>query len=148
MDCVPGGDRVGRRRLVRHYLEMVEAMVVGMVVLGGAVSVFCAVTGHEDLLDHAGATAPIMATDMTVGMVVWMRYRGHGWAATREMAAAMYVPLALLIVPFWAGVLPGGGLLGAMHALMLPAMWIVMVRRHEEYERHHPRHGVALAHGH
>ena len=81
-------------------------------------------------------------------MVVWMRYRGHGWAATREMAAAMYVPLALLIVPFWAGVLPGGGLLGAMHALMLPAMWIVMVRRHEEYERHQPRHGVALAHGH
>jgi flagellar biosynthetic protein FliP len=34
----------------------------------------------------------------------------------------MYVPLALLIVPFWAGVLPGGGLLGAMHVLMLPAM--------------------------
>ena len=44
------------------------------------------------------------------------------WLGRHKGDAAMYVPLALLIVPFWAGVLPGGGLLGAMHVLMLPAM--------------------------
>lgn len=30
--------------------------------------------------------------------------------------------VAMLIGPFWAGMLSGGGLLGAMHVLMLPAM--------------------------
>ena|ERR1700730_3759890 len=105
-------ERVQRRRFVRHFLEMVAAMVGGMVVFGGLVSLFCALTGHQGLLEHPGTSAPIMATNMTVGMWPWMWHRGHGWGAIGEMAAAMYVPLAVLRVPFWVGVLPGGTLLG------------------------------------
>jgi hypothetical protein len=143
-------DRAEHRRFVRHYLEMLGAMVAGMVVFGGLVTFVCAVTGHQDLFDHAGARAPIMATNMTVGMTLWMRYRGHDWGATAEMAAPMFVPLAVLLVPFWVGVLPGGGLLGGMHILMLPAMWFVMARRREEYshERHAHKAGGPLAHTH
>lgn len=91
-----------------------------------------------------------MATNMTVGMTLWMRYRGHDWAATAEMAAAMYAPLAVLLIPFWVGVLPGGGLLGGMHILMLPAMWLVMAHRREEYSHDHHAHiaGRPLAHTH
>ena len=137
MAPIPGADRSERRRFVRHFVEMVVAMFVGMAVLGGLVRLFCALVGHEDLLEHAGVSAPIMATNMTLGMAVWMRHRGHGWAPVTEMAAAMYVPLALLIVPFWAGVLPGGALLAGIHVLMFPAMWLVMARRPAEYV-HHP----------
>src|SRR5450631_3458681 len=94
-------DHSERRRFVRHFLEMVAAMFAGMAVLGGLVSLFCVVTGHQGLLDHAGASAPIMATNMTVGMAVWMRHRGHGWVPVGEMASAMYAPLAVLLIPFW-----------------------------------------------
>jgi hypothetical protein len=147
MAHIPGNDRSERRRFVRHFLEMVAAMFVGMAVLGGLVSLLCALTGHEDLLEHAGASAPIMATNMTVGMALWMRHRGHGWVPIVEMAGAMYVPLALLLVPFWIGALPGGALLAGMHVLMFPAMWLVMTRRPDEYVHAHAAAGP-LAHAH
>jgi hypothetical protein len=137
MSRIPGADRSERHRFVRHFIEMVAAMFAGMAVLGGLVSLFCALTEHQDLLEHAGASAPIMATNMTIGMTAWMRYRGHGWTPIVQMAAAMYVPLAVLIVPFWLGVLPGGALLAGMHVLMFPAMWLVMARRPGEYVHVH-----------
>jgi hypothetical protein len=148
MARIPGANRAERRRFVRHYLEMVAAMFAGMAVLGGFVSLFCALTDHEDLLEHAGASAPIMATNMTIGMSVWMRHRGHSWLPTAEMAAAMYAPLALLIIPFWIGALSGGALLAGMHVLMLPAMWFVMTRRPDEYVRAHREASGSFAHAH
>lgn len=133
-------ERVERRQFRRHFLEMCAAMFVGMAVFGAAVRAFCSLTGHEGLLEHPGTSAPIMATNMTAGMVLWMTYRGHGRAPIAEMAAAMYVPLLVLLVPFWTGVLPGDALLGAMHVLMLPAMWLAMAHRRDEYaHRHHDR---------
>ena len=56
MAHIPGAGRSERRRFVGHFLEMVAAMFVGMAVLGGLVSLFCALTGHEDLLEHTGIT--------------------------------------------------------------------------------------------
>ncbi len=38
-----------------------------------------------------------MALTMTVPMVAWMRYRGHGWRPCLEMAAAMFVPTFVAI---------------------------------------------------
>jgi hypothetical protein len=125
--------QIERRRLVRDFLEMVAAMVGGMLVFGGLVSLVCALTGHQGLFEHAGSSAPIMATNMTAGMAPWMWHRGHNWTAIGEMAAAMYVPLVVLLVPFWVGLLPGGVLLAEMHVLMLPAMWLAMLRRRDEY---------------
>ena len=48
-------------------------------------------------------------------------------------------------MPFWIGVLPGGALVGATHILMLPAMWLVMVRRGAECLLDHDAHAVDLA---
>lgn len=136
--------RTSRRNLVRHFLEMVGAMLVGMALLGAVVRVILAALGHSGfLLDHVGLRAPLMAANMTIGMAVWMRYRGHGWAAIAEMSGAMFVPLVILIGPFWAGVLSGGALLGWMHVLMLPAMVIAMRHRLDEYARDHHRHLAA-----
>ncbi|MHC8503747.1 hypothetical protein ACVGVP_09520 [Pseudonocardia artemisiae] len=40
-----------------------------------------------------------MATNMTIGMSLWMRYRGHGWRSITEMGASMYIPFIVLFVP-------------------------------------------------
>jgi hypothetical protein len=83
--------------------------------------------------------ALVMATNMTLTMSVWMRYRGHGWAATAEMDAAMYLPFAVLFVPMWLGVLSPDGMLVGGHLLMLPAMAGVMLLRRDEYTGGHEK---------
>jgi hypothetical protein len=136
--------RTERHNLVLHFFEMVLAMIVGMAVLGVAVQMICAALGHSGFFtDHVGLRAPLMAMNMTIGMAVWMWHRGHGWAAIAEMSAAMFVPLALLIGPFWTGVLSGDALLGVMHLLMVPAMVIAMLHRRDEYAHGHHGHLAA-----
>ena len=122
----------GRRtwHLVRHYLEMVVAMVVGMAVLGPVEALLW--PGVDDRVD---VHAVVMATNMAVAMAAWMRFRGHSWAATAEMSAAMYVPFAVLLVPYWAGAVSGSFLFTAGHVLMLPAMALAMWWRLDEYAR-------------
>ena len=138
------------RDLLRHFLEMVVAMIVGMVVFGAIVWGIFGLFGHSDLKHYAGLRAFVMVTNMTVGMSLWMRHRRHGWVAIGEMASAMFVPYAVLIGPFWAGALSGSALLGATHILMLPLMIAAMLHRREEYTadhasgertRVHPQHG-------
>lgn len=143
--------RFGHHPLVRHYLEMVVAMIVGMAVLGGLVSLVFAAAGCSDLLHHVGIRATVMATDMTIGMSAYMLYRGHRWPAIAEMSLAMYVPLLVMLVPYLLGAIPGSVVLGPMHLLMLPAMAIVMLRRPDEYihcaRRGHVLDGQEVAEG-
>ena len=120
----------GRRtwRLVRHYLEMVVAMVVGMVVLGPIEALLW--PGLDARVD---VHAMVMATNMAVAMAAWMRFRGHSWPAIAEMSAAMYVPFAVLLVPYWAGAGSGDVLMTAGHVAMLPLMALAMLLRPAEY---------------
>jgi hypothetical protein len=121
-----------KRHFLRHYLEMVIAMFVGMGVLAAAWAGIEAVTGLV-LPSAPEALALRMAFDMSVGMVVWMRYRGHGWAATLEMVAAMFAPAVLLAPLSLAGVISGDLLMIVTHVAMLPLMLAVMLRRRAEY---------------
>jgi hypothetical protein len=127
---------------VRHFVEMVIAMFVGMAVLGPSVTGLFALLGHSNLRHYAGLRGFLMTCYMTIGMTVWMRYRKHGWAPIAEMAAAMFVPFAILLGPFEAGLISVGAFLGLMHVLMLPAMLIVMLRRRDEYSVDHRRHSA------
>jgi hypothetical protein len=70
-------------------------------------------------------------------MVWWMRHRGHNWARGAEMAAAMFVPTLLLIGLLHLGAVSGESLIGLEHALMFPAMLLVMLWRLDEYTRPH-----------
>jgi len=125
---------------------MVLAMLVGMAVLGMVAGGICAALGHSGFLsDHAGIRAWVMALNMTIGMAVWMRYRGHGWAAIGEMGAAMFVPVVLLIGPYLAGAISAAVLLVGMHVLMLPAMVVAMLHRRDEYAHDHHRHHATSA---
>jgi hypothetical protein len=74
-----------------------------------------------------------MATNMTLGMSLWMAYRKHSWPSILEMGAAMYLPFIVLLVPYWAGQLSGGVIMMGGHALMLPAMLAAMLLRRREY---------------
>lgn len=122
----------GKRAFLRHYLEMIVAMLVGMIVVGGAVRGVLALAG-AGFPDVAELTALEMAFDMSVGMVVWMRYRGHGWAGSLEMAGAMFAPAVALFPLLWLGAVAGEDLLVLEHLAMLPAMYLVMRRRRHTY---------------
>jgi hypothetical protein len=128
--------RHGRWQFFRHYLEMVAAMIVGMVVVGGAVRGVLALAGLEFPAQYPELTALEMAFDMSVGMVAWMRYRGHGWAPTLEMAGVMFAPAVALFPLLWAGVIAGDSLILLEHVAMLPLMYLVMLRRRNEYGGH------------
>jgi hypothetical protein len=123
----------GRWRLLRHYLEMVAAMLVGMAVLGAAVRRVLALAGLELPAQYPELAALEMAFDMSAGMVVWMRHRGHGWASTLEMAGAMFTPAVVLFPLLWLGVITGESLLLLEHVAMFPLMFLVMLRRRGEY---------------
>ena len=125
------------RRFVRHYLEMVVAMTAGMALLGPVESMLLNPIGWAELRARPEINALVMATNMAVAMVAWMRLRCHGWAATAEMAAAMYLSFVVLFPPLWLGALSGTGLLVLGHVLMLVAMAFVMLRRRDEYTGHH-----------
>jgi deazaflavin-dependent oxidoreductase (nitroreductase family) len=131
---------ISTSHFVRHFLEMVVAMIVGMAVLGALVSLIFRLLGHANLLHFAGLRALLMTTYMIVGMSLWMRHRGHNWTRITEMSAAMALPLALLIGPFWAGLIFPRTLLVAMHALMLPFMLVAMLLRRNEYAQDHRHH--------
>ncbi|ALG14645.1 DUF6010 family protein [Kibdelosporangium phytohabitans] len=129
-------------RFARHYAEMVVAMVAGMLLFGPLWSISL---GWWSTLARPDVSALVMATNMTVGMSIWMRVRGHGWAPIAEMGAAMYVPFLVLFVPYWLDVISADALMIGGHVLMLPAMFAVMLLRRSEYTVHH--HGPAPSSG-
>ena len=142
-----GGARARRRlgasagHFIRHYIEMVVAMFAGMVVLGApagwALQAFGSST--SELTDTAPALMLLgMAVTMTLPMVAWMRYRGHGWRANTEMAASMVLPTFAAIGVLAAGVMTDiGTLLAVEHVAMLVGMLAAMLLRLDEYTHHH-----------
>ena len=125
------------RAFTRHYLEMVIAMVVGMLALAPVWSWAVERIGATELFARPDLAALVMATDMTIAMSAWMRFRGHGWAPITEMAAAMYLPFIILFVPLWAGLITEATLMVAGHLLMLVAMAVAMLLRVHEYTHTH-----------
>jgi flagellar biosynthetic protein FliP len=122
-----------RRHLLRHFLEMVLAMAVGMVVLGGLVSAGISLAGLDDSRIGPELDALLMAFNMSVGMTLWMRYRGHRWPAILEMDGAMFAPFVALFPLLWVDAISEDGMYGLGHVLMLPAMLAVMLRRRPEH---------------
>jgi hypothetical protein len=122
---------------IRHYLEMVIAMLLGMAVLG--IPGFIALEAAGVDTHAAGVLLWGMALSMTVPMVAWMRHRGHGWLPCWEMAAAMIVPTIGALALLEAGALGDAhAAMGVQHVVMFPAMLGVMLLRRDEYTAHEP----------
>jgi hypothetical protein len=119
------------KTFIRHYVEMLIAMFAGMGVLGGGVAAAGVDVGPP-------AIALLwMAFTMSVPMVAWMRYRGHGWAASWEMTASMFIPSFAAIGLMWIGLVDEHGAMAIQHIGMFPAMFVAMLLRRDEYSGHH-----------
>ena len=129
------------RRFLRHYVEMVVAMFLGMVVLGVPAGWALGAVGSSwsELTTDAPALMLLgMAVTMTAPMVGWMRYRGHGWRANTEMSASMLVPTFAAIALLQASVVDEVGVvLVAEHVAMLLGTLGAMLLRPTEYTHHH-----------
>ena len=135
------------RRFGRHYVEMVIAMFLGMAVLGvpAGWALNAMGTSWSALNDDSPALMLLgMGVTMTVPMVGWMAYRGHGWRGNAEMSASMFLPTFGVIGLLGAELVTDiGALLVIEHVAMLASMLGAMLLRREEYSRH--AHGHAQA---
>ena len=120
----------------RHYGEMIVAMLLGMLVLGGAARA-AGVDVSAWRTDAPALLLLAMATAMSAPMVAWMRHRGHVWARCWEMTAAMFVPSFAAIALLWGGLVEEvDTLLAIQHVAMFPAMLVAMLLRRDDYTRH------------
>ncbi|TDC87986.1 AraC family transcriptional regulator [Nonomuraea deserti] len=126
----PGGARTAAR-LVWHYLELVIAAALGMMLLDPLwVSVLK--VGRFDVY------ILLMAAAMAAGVVLWMLVRRHARPRMAEMGAAVFLPFPVLLVPYWLGVLPAALVSLVGHVIPLVLMAAAMVWRRAEYAD--PRH--------
>ncbi|GAA3384696.1 hypothetical protein [Cryptosporangium minutisporangium] len=130
-------------RFLRHLVEMLLAMGVGMAVLGIGLMVVGEPPGYEGPLVTYGA----MGVAMAVPMVAWMRYRGHSWSDGGQMTAAMLVPMFVLVIPVVLDVAPAwlaaeGTLMVLTHVAMVGGMVAYMLVRRDQYTQGHHRHSA------
>ena len=123
-----------KRNFARHYVEMVVVMVGGMVVLGAPAGWLMGAFGTSWSQLSPAMMVLVMAVTMTAPMVAWMRFRGHAWRPTAEMAASMVLPAFAAMALAWTVVTAVGTLMVVEHAAMLVAM---LVRRDEYMGAHH-----------
>jgi hypothetical protein len=130
---------------VRHYVEMVVVMLIGMGVFAvparwASDALWPSVNGDDTTLMLAR-----MAATMTLPMIAWMRWRRHGWRPCLEMAAAMLAPAVGAVALLETGVLEAvWALMTIEHAAMFAAMFLVMAARPDEYSHaRHPSHDEA-----
>jgi hypothetical protein len=132
--AAPSPRRVLVGRFVRHYVEMVLAMVAGMLVLGGLVRLVLGVAGlGYSSESHPYVAATEMALTMSAGMAFWMRYRRHHWRHVLDMTAAMILPLVFLFPVAWTGGIAPASLPMLEHVAMFPLMLAVMLRTPRAY---------------
>ena len=134
------------KHFIRHYLEMVVAMFLGMAILAlpARAALGAAGTSWSELGTRAMFLG--MAVEMTLPMIAWMRYRGHSWRPCLEMSAAMFVPTFAAIGLHASGAVGDAGMLmAAEHVAMLLAMLGAMLVRPAEYTHggHARREAVA-----
>lgn len=128
------------RRFSLHYLEMVVAMLVGMMVLWPLWLLATRGAADTHWLRSGEAEALVMATTMAVPMAAWMRLRRHAWTPTLEMSAAMYAGLVVALPLHWAGAIDEHGLMMVGHIAMFVLMLGAMAWRWEEYAGCHSAH--------
>jgi len=133
MHAVSVAHRAGQTRtFFRHLIEMAVAMMVGMIASAAVFLSVVGMTAAEAMRQHAVVFVVLQAGGMTAAMVAWMRYRGHAWRSSAEMAAAMVVPAVPLVVLRLFDVI-SGPICGVYCLATLAAMIGLMLYRRSDY---------------
>lgn len=136
--------RKGYVYFAKHFGVMVALMYGGMFVLDPVYEMAAALAGVDDPWGRLPVLSNIiMACNMSVPMVLYMRRQRHTGRAIGEMAAAMLLPAALTTIPYLLGVMTAGAMMSLSHATMIPLMAIAMMLRFREYAGHKQGHGLA-----
>jgi hypothetical protein len=139
------------RRFLRHFAEMVIAMMVGMAGFGGVRALLNPTRFADVLRVHLDIRYLAMTAFMAVPMVMLMRHRRHGWARTAEMVGAMAAPVAAACLLWRVGLgavvpaLSDKALGTVSHLAMYTGMLLAMLYRFGDYA-HAGRHVQASRH--
>ena len=144
-----------REALRRHALLGVGAYLLCMGVvayairsLGGQWGVYlelvflaAAQVGYRDLVERSPELSLLaIGINWAVPMVLWMRFRGHQWRPTLEMASTSIILPILLIGAAWLGIIPESSRLILLKIFACPVMLIPMLFRLDLYTLHHESH--------
>ena len=130
-----------------HFIEMCLAMCLGGIPLIVLFFFGAAQVGYPDLLQRfPELSVLVVSLILTLPMIVWMRFRGHAWRATLEMASTTMILGTGLIVLGQLGILRKGDMFEWLTRLACPAMIIPMLFRLDLYTGHHHAGRQHLAH--
>ena len=127
----------GAGRFLWHFLQMVVAMELGMIIYHKLIYPLIAPIGYDALTD----TYPLvgywmMLISMAVGMIVLMRFHKSAWRYCMEMTGAMLIPLVALTALVLFELCPDHILYRFGDSLMFVAMAAFMLIRPAKHAHH------------
>lgn len=124
-----------------HFFEMCLAMCIGGIPLIVLFFWGAAQLGYPALFQQSPAWSVVeIGFILALPMLTWMRFRGHAWRPTWEMASTTIVLGLLLVALNWLGLLPKSSLFEWMRGLACPVMLVPMLFRLDLYTGHHAGH--------
>lgn len=108
-------------------------MRLGMAIGGRISRAVSGLSSSEALRQYPWQSVLAMGVSMTVPMVAWVLWRGHGWRNSGEMAAAMLLPSVPFVILCSLHVLSGGPGARAYMMLSILAMLGLMFCRRDAY---------------
>jgi len=128
----------------RHFLEMCISMcVAGNILILLVFSVAAALIGTPIRQQFPELSLFLIAFNLTLPMVVWMRFRGMEWRPTLEMAGSAFAVVILLIGLVWLNLVSSSILqmkVGSFCGLVCAGMFAVMLFRLNLYTSNHGSH--------
>jgi hypothetical protein len=126
---------------ILHFVEMVLVMCIA----GGGLKLFflgAAKAGYPDLIDLRFPEFSILEIGMllAIPMAAWMRFRGHEWQPTLEMASTSIILAFLLVGLTSLGFMEKASMLVWLKRLACPVMLIPMLYRLDLYTAHRGFH--------
>jgi hypothetical protein len=126
---------------ILHFVEMVLVMCIA----GGGLKLFfsgAAQAGYPDLIDLRFPEFSILEIGilLAIPMAAWMRFRGHEWRPTLEMASTSIILAILLVGAASLGFMQKASMLDWLKRLACPVMLIPMLYRLDLYTSHHASH--------
>ena len=113
-----------------HYVQMCLVMCAGGAILTFAFFGRAALLGYSDLFAQAPYLATlVLAINLSVAMVAWMRFRHHEWRPTLEMAGTSMATGIVLIALGSLGTIPVSDVFEWMTRLACPVMLVPMLLR-------------------